>query len=431
MQRWQATLFERVRRGAQARTSSASRRTSGWRRVAWRWGRDTAVALLVLMIASTGLSVALGRSKAWFFGLSDAWLSRHAEQRTLLVPVDSTIDAGDAGRALARVLPVVRRIDLFTQRDLGGAAARVAAITAPDSTAFPTLRRVGASAMPAEKGLIAAASGALAPGERDWLARMAALPIWDDVQLVARAPSVDVLAARLALRSADADPASAPEWSRNAAERLTRAAVARAAWHVHRGEYAEAEAALRTMIAFGYAVLDDGLTWSEYAIGSFVLRIALRAMSQLAEVRGDAPLRELSRTTSAVDELDVMRRSREEQLADRVFAFIGDQRTPRASRGSLLLEFAPDIPCLTLRGVVMGRSASESARVAAARASLARTPLEHRLLATAERPDSAVIAPNDTRWTRDPLAAAALGASVFTSHVTGNPRFAACMARVI
>ncbi len=396
-----------------------------------RWARDTAVAVLLIMALPLLLVTTITRQSIEALDWPEAWLERYEQQRLLLPTADPAITPTAAGMALARALPASERPDIYTSRDIGAAAERIREIVPPDSAAFPTQRRRGTGAFPDPVGLLSIASGPLTAAEQTWLATMAALPIWRDLDVVAHARATDVLGGRRSQLPGTLSFVLERAPRTETVVRIAEAGVARAAWHVSRGDYVKAEAALRTVVAFGYALMDHGVDWSEFYRGRAALKIGLNGLSQLGALVNDDALRGLGESPEILFGPEQNYWIRYNEQPDRFLALLSDPRVPRAIRMDRLAMANALLPCASVRSVVFGMAPALTRRLASIRDELARSPLEQELLLTSDRPVPLSEWNGWALWKEDHLGAVVVGAGAFASTVTGNPRFAQCALRAV
>jgi len=152
---------------------------------------------------------------------------------------------------------------------------------------FPDARPRLYSGPSSAKILDAAARGFNAR-ELAYLRTLATAPIWTDFDIVARAPTVDVLGGRFRtpfLRSAQ--PGDFPLLQYRDLKELAYAAVSRAAYYVAIGQPRAAEATLRSIVSFGFALVDNGPTGMDGLVGTVIVGIGRDALQRFYAIEHD------------------------------------------------------------------------------------------------------------------------------------------------
>lgn len=405
--------------------SPAVPRKTWWSRTL-RVVRDVAIGFA--LIAAIPLTV-IGIAGVTPLYRLDAWRERIVEVerlRALRTPIDASVTPSVAGAALNRLMPVDGTASVPTH---AVAAAEVPWRAAPLPAGLFTNLRSNRWAGPEASKVITTVARGVSPDERAWLATIAAAPQWQDADLVARAGMIDITGNRYVLPFAsDAWSVGLPRFSRSA--EFAHAGVARAAYYVAIGDVARAEAALRTVVSLGFALLDNSLIGIDGIIGRAMIDIGRDGMRQLdiARNRHDrdaltAPLPRRKYTGPALKpgrgDLDALR---ETAVAD-----LGNASLPLSFRGEQLSMLAWS-GCGSVRSVVLGPGAQEAEALSAARTTLARNDSERQLV------DLMVRSPNILP--ARPVADHALlelvqGAANVTSAITGNTRIASCTRAII
>ncbi len=407
---------------AQDAATKAGRRI--WPRVL-RVARD--LVLGMALVAAIPLTVIGVRQHAWSDGMTGIreLLVEVERLRPLMAPVDATITPDAAGAAMRRLLPVAAT-PMFPVH-----AGRV--VDEPWQAALPAglfddMRSTVWNGPDATR-IIAAAGKGLSQREREWLATLAESPIWQDVDLVARAARVDVLGQRYQVPFRDDALASAmpvPPFMRS--RPLAYAGVARAAHYVSIGDHARAEAALRAIVSFGFALLDDGTTGIEGLIGRVVVDAGRSGLRQLYSLDGRGELLALTDPMGARAPLGSVRPPKRSAatLRDIALRNVADPALPRSFRFEQLSMVAWST-CGDIRSVLLGPSDEAQRTFAVARQTLAQSDAERQYIDLLERNVSAM----PQRQAPPGLVSQIVqGAAIVTSTVTGNPRIASCTAAV-
>ncbi len=392
-----------------------------------RWARDVLAGMALVMIAP--IAILAFAPKASLFPRPSVDASASYERSRLLTQqTDPSVSAREAGEALARVLPTVPSGNLVA-RFAADAEAQLQEITEPDSLLFASLARSRPHGMPDHMQLLSAAAGDLLPEEREWLRRMAELSLWRDVDLVARATAVDMVSTRFDVTSLAALPSwERPGFDNQQARRVAQAGVARAGWHVSRGDLAAAEDALRSVVSLGFALLDNyGGAW-DFQLGESIVRIGKDGLYQLALLRGveGESMRQLAMREPQARANRLANRSKPSAFP--VDSFLASLRNPNEWRALRMARagWLPLTTCSTLRGVLLGETEAERQAAASLRQELARSPEELRLISMDVLAQLA-----DLYEAREPLSIMAFGSAQIVSSVTGNPRIAQCMAPTV
>ncbi len=258
------------------------------------WARDAAITLgvayvmgwFVLTLGVAFMNSASRRSPP---------LMGVAEKSLLTVPVrqfvlarDASITPMAAGMAFESLQPEPRGGSVFERRV---PAARVstpwADLPALDKALFGDLKSSSWWG-PSSMGLIAAVPKGFSAKERDVLRLIGTASVWRTFDLVARAPRVDMVGGRfIPPFGADATYWNMPIPRFAATKELAYAGVSRAAWHLSEGRRDSAEAALRAVVSFGFAMHDNAATSIEQLIGNVIVGIGRAGLEELFAVTKD------------------------------------------------------------------------------------------------------------------------------------------------
>lgn len=131
--------------------------------------------------------------------------------------------------------------------------------------------------------MVSKAARGVSAEELAYLRTVAESPVWRDVERVASAPSIDMIGGQFALPfRADAFSPAMPREQFNDSKALAHAAVSRAAYYVATGRPKEAEAALRTIVGYGFAMIDNGSNTLQVLIGRVITDIGRDGLHQLS-----------------------------------------------------------------------------------------------------------------------------------------------------
>lgn len=397
-----------------------------WRR-ALRVVRDLAIGLAVVAAIPLTLIQVAGVRPLFSLDVLRERIVEAGRLRVLTAPVDPTVTPEAAGAALNRLLPAVGTADVPTR---AAVSPEIPWRSAPLPEGLFVGKRSVRWAGPESMKIITAARD-LSAAERAWLATVAAAPLWRDADLVARARTVDITGQRYVLPfSAAASDHNLPFVNYTRSAEFAHASVARAAYYVAIGDEARAEAALRTVVSLGFALLDNSLIGIDGMIGRTMVEVGRDGFRQLDAVRGrhdrDAITASAPRRVYTGPMIkptrDGLARLRTTAIAD-----LANPSLPLSFRGDQLSMLAWS-DCGSLTRVLLGPDAATRTAMAQARATLARTDAERQLLEVMlARPD---VAPQRSMAT-NALAEVLEGAAAVTSAVTGNARIASCTRAVI
>lgn len=232
-----------------------------------------ALALVPLTIVGT-IGPSLWSSTIPKFANTRSKLQIAAATRPYMLPADSSISPLTAGRAFHALLRGGgdRPVAAFPENPPAFVLPPLIAGEMPPAI-FPKLRnmRIG---LPNAPGVVSAARAGFTPAEMAYLEGIAAAPHWRVFDLVASARSMDYFGARFPLPLPEAHGWwSMPVPKFEATKQLAFASIAKAAYHLARGQRDSAEATLRRTISFGFRLVDNGNTLIEQLIGIVIVGI--------------------------------------------------------------------------------------------------------------------------------------------------------------
>ena len=402
------------------------RQRAAWLRAITRVIRNAAIAVGLLTLVPVGLVAVRGdtmmRALTW---------SQSARQRTVIanrlrfmaLPKDPSITPLVAGRALVSLTETTENgSDGFRELD---SPRRIAAPWDSLKVAagmFPGAEAVAYST-PNPHVLQQAAKRALSPAERAYLQSIALSPIWGIVGTVARAPAIDILGARFRLPlGPDARWEQMPLMRSRQLREIGNAASSRAAWFLDRGQRDSAEATLRTVISFGFAVIDNATTMMDQIGGTVVVALGREGMRELYTAVGDP--RAGSRAVAPIrkNEFPPEPHRGADELKRYLLARLNDPSAPRGERIEIMraLSFSS---CTNVRELLLGPSEKVQNALDMARHSLSRFPSEEAVLNLAGRlPEVSA----QQLGYAGPMDRLAVSASAAAGAVLRNPRLATC-----
>jgi hypothetical protein len=337
-----------------------------------RWMRDAAIGLAIITtiplvyIGSRGEMLQLPQSDL------GARIAQVEPLRALRLPTTSELTPLAAGQ-LWHAIEVVEDGEAFPTHPAAPPAERSWRSASVTDDMFVGMGRREYN-LPRSSDVLRAAANGLSEAERSYLRTVAEAPIWRDIDRIATAAAVDVVGARFVLPFRDdASPVLMPIPPFSATREIAYAGLARAAHHLAQGEPDRAEYALRSVLSYGFVMLDNAASAVEGVFGRVVVGIASDGLHTLYTMNGNAagaaltePFPEASATA---------RRNREPMSEERLIEIAGDPTASRALRLESLrnLEFRS---CSNVRGAVFGPSAASNAAFDNARRTLARYPSE-------------------------------------------------------
>ncbi len=355
--------------------------------------------------------------------------------RPFMVPRDAATSADEAGRAFNALRAPRSRTSAAVNAMLSNEDFPMHPVTAiyerPWQTQqktigmFPAPRTQGLDALTASQ-VVLRASGGFTPDEMTYLRNVADAPIWREVERVASAPQVDMVGGQFVLPFSDKAFSPAMPITRFAdSKALAYAGVSRAAYYLALGDPARAEAALKTVVSFGFMFIDNGSNVMDALIGRVIIDIGRDGLHQLYEVTGNARGLELTaplpkRATQGG--VQATSRAQSDAILARRTSEANDTRLPRTVRYERLQELAFS-SCGSVREVLTGPRDAVRESFARASDNLARFPSERAYL------ELMLEAPNRGQrfgTTDGKVDALIAGAATVAATVLQNQRIATC-----
>ena len=359
--------------------------------------------------------------------------------RIFKAPVQAGVTPEDAGAALRRVLPIgaarssvesafngslwnpVLPPGLFVNYvDTSVWNGPMPHIVKEAAKGVWTYEKLGISSPPPGLRFSLSDGFGLSQEEQDWLKQLAQAPTWKDLDLVAGAARLDMLVPRVELAFNEQ-----LVWSRG----LSFAGVARAAYYVSINDHARAEAALRSLVSFGFALQDNGVASAEVSVGRGLIQAGLVGLRQLYELDGRSNLASMTDPfpfyppDGGVKFQDLTAVT----VRDAALRYATDSSLPRSFRFEQLSVVARST-CGDVRSLLLGPSDEVQRAFDVARQSLAETDAERQYVDLLEQHGTAAslraAPPGYVDQVRH-------GAAVVASMVMGNPRIAGCMSVVM
>ena len=398
-----------------------------WMRAA-RVARNAAAAVAVMMLVPIGLVSVRGDSLArGLYRAHDNTFARVAAAepvRPFRLAPDPSITPMLAGLALNRLQPTRVTSPGF---ELLAPEARTVLPwqSMPISPGMFVTARSTLYSGPSNQTILEAAARGFSPSEREYLKALSAAPAWRDFDLVARAPRVDVIGGRFRIPfGPGAFPEQRPIPSFRTSRELSYAAVARAAHYMAIGERDSAETVLRSIVSYGFAMIDNGSTSIEALIGGVIVGVGRDALQRFYAIQHD-PRATLPALTplpkSSVSPAHADAQLSAEELRRRLLARLEDPAVPRTEQfdGLQSLSLAP---CTNVRELLFGPRSDVTAILDRARRTIARYPSERALVDLQTRLPSL----SSRYGPLNPIQELAASAGSVAGLVTQNPRLVTC-----
>jgi hypothetical protein len=409
-------------------SSAVESRGRIWMRRARRVALDLAI-VLAAMTAVPVLAVSLSNGAVWRSGPA-LW---NAEERVraveasrpFTIPADPSITPLDAGRSFL-ALQDTRSSAVFPTQDVPHLAATWRSLHVTSTMFREADPSRGHFASPTR--IMQAAQKGFSAEEMEYLRKLASAPAWRDFDRVARAPAMDMIGGQFKIPFSPAATAfELPITQTGALRDAAEAAVSRAAYHFASGQRDSAEVILRSIVSFGFAMVDNGPGLVHQLSGRSVVAIGMEGLESFYSVTHDpraaavraarpnflAPARQI--LAPADGTVEAMRRD--------LIRRIDDPNEPRGIRFYSLRELSMS-SCTNVRELLFGPRADVDDAFARAKHELARYPSEQAYIDLIRRPPG----PN-TIYARDPgqpLRWMLVGASTIAGAALHNPRLAEC-----
>ncbi|MEO7457696.1 MAG: hypothetical protein ABIY52_15650 [Gemmatimonadaceae bacterium] len=399
-----------------------------WTGTALRILRNAAIAVVLMTAIPVGLVARYG-DRVWRLEYGNSTRSKIAiaeRSRSLLVPRDASITPMQAGLALNSLQEfkdgsAFRRVAVAEHParswDAESLSAGMFGRSGPELWRGPNIMRVMEQA---EKGYT--------PAEAAYLQRLAASPVWKQFDMLARAPAVDIIGGQFVVPfhpGANWSAIPLPKYSNTKV--LAYASVSRAAYFMQQGQRDSAETALRSVVSFGFMMIDNSTNAMEELIGAVIVGIGRDALLRYYTIVHDA--RAASPAVAAVtpDQLASIaattRRDRVTPAEQRgeMIARVSDPRLARGERYETLHQLSVS-SCTNVRELIFGPRQDVLDAVAKARATLARYPSERALVDLTSTVPTLRL--EDVQYS--PISALVASASSIAAVALNNPKLPTC-----
>jgi len=417
-------------------------RARKWLRIAARRLTDIVVAFAVLTVIpllaiSTSIGVVWRRAEP-LDGNTRVRVARSAPMRAFALPKDPAITPMQAGLAV-----------LALPSDRTGGGFRYNRVPSRPEAPWrdaKTLRSPFSSDLaqgsryngPSAKVLDVAPRG-FTREEMAYLERVATAPVWREFDRVARAPAVDLIGGQFVVPfSSDVSVWQMPVIRFSATMEMAYASAARAAYHLARGDAATAEAALRSVVSYGFALVDNGTFLVDQLIGTSIIEIGRDQLAHLYAATGNPagkllPANPITRGTAsdgssapripaAVTVFDPVPGESVAEVRARLIARAAAPQVGRAMRFATLTELSL-APCTNVRELLFGPKADVRDAFDRARRELARYPSEVALIDLIER---SAMRPGEYNSPKSWAEKFLFGTATLAGTALNNPRIATC-----
>lgn len=418
-----------------------------WLRIAARRVTDIVVAFAVLMfipLFTIGISngVVWRRMEQMPGGNTRARVARSAPMRAFASPKDPAITPLQAGLALEALQPPRTAAGFRYNRV---PSRPEAPWRNPETLRSPFSEELAHPSYngPSAKVLDVAPRG-FTKAEMAYLERVATAPVWREFDRVAQAPAVDLIGGQfVAPFSSDVSAWQVPVIRFAATKEMAHASAARAAYHLARGQPDAAEAALRSVVSFGFALIDNGTFLIDQLIGVVIVEIGRDQLAHLYAVTGNPagkllPANLITQTAvsgaasapripAAVTAFDPMPDESVAEIRARLIGRAAAPQVSRATRFETLMELSL-APCTNVRELLFGPKVDVRNAFDRARRELARYPSEAALIDLIQRSAP----PQADQYRRlDWVSQFLYGTATLAGTALNNPRIATCTRAIL
>jgi len=412
--------------GESSPDATPSRARWSWLRAARRLVLNAAIAVGVMALVPIGLVAVRGGALADMLarrtGATRSRIAGAEALRAFGVATDRSITPEAAGRAFGALHHPRDGGAGFIAVDVGPRPEAPWRTVTLDADLFPTARP-DMYPGPSSRHILEAAADGFTPRELAYLRTLATAPLWRSFDLVARAPAVDIVGGQFVTPFGPAArPEQRPLIQFRDSKELAYAAVSRAAYHLAIGQRDSAEAALRAVVSFGFAFVDNGTTSIDAMIGTVIAGIGRDALQRLYAIEHDPRAGDpaLARGDALLQSDGSWRVASAAAARQSLLARIEDPATPLGVRFDDLRSL-PLTACTNTRELLFGSSADVRTVLDRAPTTVARFPSERALLELDARiPLIPAFAGGS------PVSSVAVSMATVAGVVLDNPRLQAC-----
>lgn len=413
--------------------SRETRTPQSWLSLAGRIVRNAVIAVALMTFVPIGLTVLRGdRLARMVFNAGANTAARVAATdavRPYRVPVDPSITPTQAGLALNALQQHREPVPGFTPIEPASRPAAVWRTLTMSPDMFKTARSTmyaTPNAAPASQAILEAAAKGFSPQEMDYLRKLATAPMWHEFDLVARAPVVDIIGGQFRIPfGAEASSETRPMMRFKDTREIAEAAVSRAAYYMARGDRESAETVLRSIVSFGFVMIDNSSTALDELIGSIIVGTGRDALQRFYALEHDARASAAALAMpSRITRADVAAHEAPTSTDDvrrETIARVDDPTLPMGARLDALRSLSL-ASCTNPRELLFGPRGDVTDVLARARRTLARYPSERALI------DLQAQMPGQSSGFKatGPLQSLAVSAASISSVVLQNPRITTC-----
>lgn len=386
--------------------------------------RGAAVVVGLMALVPVAIVLVRGDSLARMMDITSNGTRERREfaerMRAFSVAPDASISPMQAGLALNALIHDGPKVPGFETIELAGRPVFSWHASPLAADLFVTARP-DVFVTPSNRGVLEATAHGLSDREMRYLKEVATAPVWRDFDLVAHAPAVDVIGGQFVVPFGEGvTPEQRPIPRLRDARELAYVAVSRAAYHMAVGQRDSAEAVLRSIVSFGFALIDNGPALIDEMVGAVIVGTGRDALQRYYVIQHDP--RAASRLLQAPNwSASGDRRSSSAQVRSRMLARLEDSRVPRGERFEIVRALSL-ASCTNARELMFGPRAEVTDAIERARRSLPRYASERALLDLQAQPlgvwrDAA---------TSGPLQTLAVSAASVPATLLGNPRLESC-----
>ncbi len=418
-----------VRGSESAVTQPEARAKKSWIGVAVRMVRNAAIAVALMTLVPATL-ITVNGSKVWRmaqYGANTRVKTVIAERaRPLMLPRDASITPSRAGEAFA-MLQLQRKDPSMPLVVPASRPERTWEKLKLTDAMFPSARPDQYTEAPSSGAILEAVAKGFSPEEREYLRAIATAPVWREYDIVARAPAVDLVGGYLKFPlPADARWEQLPISQFRSTRELAYAGVSRAAYHMSMGQRDSAESALRAVVSFGFALVDNGTNLLDQLVGDVMIGIGRDGLKRFYTITGDVRAASPAVATPTKEEVNLpsggqLRGLPPEEVRRRVIARATDPTTPRGERFETVRLLTMS-SCSSVRDIVMGPPADVRDAIEGASRILGRFPSERALVRLASTP--MIMNPRDAM--RMPVEGMLVSISTPPAIVLNRPQLGTC-----
>ncbi|MEO5817657.1 MAG: hypothetical protein ABIT20_20480 [Gemmatimonadaceae bacterium] len=401
-----------------------SRAQRSWLGIAARVVRDAAVAVAFMTLVPIVI-VGVRGANAWgngnFGNSTRAKLALVEVSRPLSVPTDPTITPMQAGLAYNALQPL-RESSAFPLIDVPSRPDQSWQNVPLTPDMFVNRMMTFGFRGPSSVAIQEAVKGGFTPKETAYLRTLAMAPAWKAFDLVARAPAVDILGGSFKIPfPADVNP-NAMRTDYKALKELAYASVSRAAYHLSIGQRDSAEAALRSIVSFGFAMIDNGHTSMDEFMGNVTVAVGRDALRRFYAVTNDP--RSSMPALAPQPKFGVQLTNNRISVDEMRKFLIAEAANPNEHLGMRYeaVRLLSASSCTNVTELMFGSNSDVTDAIRRARIDLARYPSEKALIDLLAKPQEPRM--DEIRYA--PIQALAVSSATVAGVVLHNPRLAAC-----